>query len=284
MIDGMTIDRRKFLAGAAGAIATSSAALGAPKMAPPNDTANVKLSVATYSFRKFDRATTIKNIQALNVKYCDIKEFHLPYKDWKEQLQTERKEFDDAGLTVVGGGNITMSSDEEPKLRAMFDYAKAVGFPIMIIAPSRTNMGTIEKLVKEYNIKVAIHNHGPEDKNYPTPESALEIIKNMDPRVGLCIDVGHAVRGGADVVKSIRNAGPRVLEMHMKDLADFNDKDSQVAVGDGKMPIAAIFKELAKINYTGTCSLEYEINADDPMPGMLKSFAYMRGVIAGMKG
>ena len=150
MIDGMTIDRRGFLLGAAGAAAASQAAFGAAKMMPPNDTANVKLSVATYSFRKFDRATTIKNIQALNVKYCDIKEFHLPYKDSKEQLQAGRKEFDDAGLTVVGGGNITMTSEDEAELRAKFDYAKACGFPMMIIAPGRDNMGKIEKLVKEY--------------------------------------------------------------------------------------------------------------------------------------
>lgn len=251
-------------------------------MLPPNDTANIKLSVATYSFRKFDRATTIKNIQALNVKYCDIKEFHLPYKDSKEQLQAGRKEFDDAGLTVVGGGNITMTDDS--KLRDMFDYAKACGFPMMIIAPSRTNMGAIEKLVKEYNIKVAIHNHGPEDKLYPSPQSVLEVIKGMDPRVGLCIDIGHTVRAGKDVVESIIEAGPRLHELHMKDLTDFTDKNSQVPVGDGKMPIPAIFKQLTKMNYTGVCSLEYEVDADNPMPGMQKSFSYMRGVISGMKG
>ena len=283
MIDGMPIDRRGFLLGTAGAALAGQAAF-AGKMMPPNDTANVKLSVATYSFRKFPRDVAIQNIKALNVKYCDIKEFHLPYKDSKEQLQAGRKEFDDAGITVVGGGNITMTSNEEPQLRAMFDYAKACGFPMMIIAPSPTNMPKIEKLVKEYDIKVAIHNHGPEDKNYPSPQSALKIIKDMDPRVGLCIDIGHTVRAGKDVVESIAEAGPRVLELHMKDLTDFTNRDSQVPVGDGKMPIPAIFKQLQKINYQGVCSLEYEVEADNPMPGMLKSFAYMRGVIAGMRG
>ncbi len=283
MIEGMSIDRRGFLLGAAGAAAAVQNVFAA-KALPPNDTANLKLSVATYSFRKFPREVAIQNIKALNVKYCDIKEFHLPYKDSPEQLKAGRKEFDDAGITVVGGGNITMNSEEEPKLRAMFDYAKACGFPMMIIAPTRTNMGTIEKLVKEYNIKVAIHNHGPEDKIYPSPQSALEVIKGMDPRVGLCIDIGHTVRAGKDVVESIAEAGPRVLELHMKDLTDFTSRDSQVPVGDGKMPIAAIFKQLQKINYKGVCSLEYEVDADNPMPGMQKSFSYMRGVIAGLQG
>lgn len=281
MIVGMPIDRRGFLLGAAGVAAANQAAF-ATKALPSHDSANVKLSVATYSFRKFPRDVAIQNIKDLNVKYCDIKEFHLPYKDSKEQLQAGRKMFDEAGLTVVGGGNITMNSEEEPKLRAMFDYAKACGFPMMIIAPTRTNMGTIEKLVKEYDIKVAIHNHGPEDKIYPSPQSVLEVIKGMDKRVGLCIDIGHTVRAGKDVVESIAEAGPRVLELHMKDLTDFTSRDSQVPVGDGKMPIAAIFRQLQKINYQGVCSLEYEIDADNPMPGMQKSFSYMRGVVAGM--
>ena len=286
MIGAMPFDRRGFLLRTAGAAALAN--LGREAFAgtalPPKDTANVKLSVATYSFRKFPRDVTIQNIKALNVKYCDIKEFHLPYKDSKEQLQAGRKEFDAAGLTVVGGGNITMNSEEEPKLRVMFDYAKACGFPMMIIAPTRTNMGTIEKLVKEYDIKVAIHNHGPEDKIYPSPQSVLEVIKGMDSRVGLCIDIGHTVRAGKDPVESIAEAGPRVLEIHLKDLTDFTNRDSQVPVGDGKMPIAAIFRQLQKINYQGVCSLEYEIEADNPMPGMYKSFAYMRGVVAGMQG
>ncbi len=283
MIVGMPIDRRGFLLSAASAAAATQSSFAAT-MLPAKDTANIKLSVATYSFRKLSREAAIQNIKNLNVKYCDIKEFHLPYKDSKEQLQMGRKMFDDAGLTVVGGGNITMNSEEEPKLRAMFDYAKACSFPMMIIAPTRTNMGTIEKLVKEYNIKVAIHNHGPEDKIYPSPQSVLEVIKGMDPRVGLCIDIGHTVRAGKDVVESIAEAGPRVHELHMKDLTDFTDKNSQVPVGDGKMPIAAIFRQLQKINYKGVCSLEYEIDADNPMPGMQKSFAYMRGVVAGIQG
>jgi len=283
MIVGMSFDRRGFLLGAAGVAATAQTAFAA-KALPARDTANVKLSVATYSFRKFPREVAIQNIKDLNVKYCDIKEFHLPYKDSPAQLQAGRKAFDDAGITVVGGGNITMNSEEEAKLRLMFDYAKACSFPMMIIAPTRTNMGMIEKLVKEYNIKVAIHNHGPEDKIYPSPQSVLEVIKGMDPRVGLCIDIGHTVRAGKDVVEAIAEAGPRVLELHMKDLTDFADKNSQVPVGDGKMPIPAIFKQLQKINYNGVCSLEYEVDADNPMPGMQKSFSYMRGVVAGMQG
>jgi sugar phosphate isomerase/epimerase len=104
----------------------------------------------------------------------------------------------------------------------------------------------------------------------------------LDPRVGCCIDVGHTVRAGTDVVEAIHRVGPRLFNMHMKDLTDFHSKESQVAVGDGKMPIHHIFEALIAIKYKGYVDLEYEVHPDDPMPGVSKSFAYMRGVLAGM--
>ena len=152
--------------------------------------------------------------------------------------------------------------------------------PLMVIAPTPETLPRIEKFVKEYDIKVAIHNHGPEDDYFPAPADALKLIKDMDPRVGLCVDVGHTVRTGTDIVEALAEAGDRLLDIHMKDLADLMDKGSQVAVGEGKMPLAAIFKQLKKMKYTGYVNLEYEINAEDPLPGMKASFANMRKVLA----
>ncbi|MEO8562664.1 MAG: sugar phosphate isomerase/epimerase, partial [bacterium] len=140
----------------------------------------------------------------------------------------------------------------------------------------------IEKFAKQYDIKVAIHNHGTEDKHFPSPYDVLKHVKGMDPRMGLCIDCGHTVRTGTDVVKAVLDAGPRLHDMHIKDLADMSARDSQVAVGEGKLPIAGIFRALQAIKYPGYVNLEYEINAKDPLPGMQVSFAYMRGVLAGM--
>src|SRR5581483_11164011 len=110
--------------------------------------------------------------------------------------------------------------------------AKAVGFPMMITAPRHENLPIIEKLAKELDIRVAIHNHGPEDKNFPTADSVLEAVKNMDPRMGLCLDIGHHVRTGHDPVEAIVQAGSRLFEMHVKDLKDLKVKESQVPVGD----------------------------------------------------
>ena len=220
--------------------------------------------------------------QALGVKHINIKSFHLPHDYSADELKAGREEFESAGLSIVGGGTISMKKDSDNAIRPLFEYAKQCGMPLMVIAPTPKVMPRVERFVKEYDIKVAIHNHGPEDKFFPGPIDGLKVIEGMDPRVGLCIDVGHTTRTGVDVVESIAQAGDRLLDMHMKDLKDLMKKNSQVAVGDGAMPVAAIFKQLQKMNYTGYVNLEYEINADDPLPGMQKSFSYMRGVLDGM--
>lgn len=106
----------------------------------------------------------------------------------------------------------------------------------------------------------------------------------MDPRVGLCVDIGHTTRTGKDVVQEIADAGARVLDLHLKDLKDLMDKKTQVPVGDGKMPIAEIFRQLAKMKFEGYANLEYEIDENDPLPGMKKSFAFMRKVAAEVAG
>ena len=143
-------------------------------------------------------------------------------------------------------------------------------------------MGQVEELVKEFDIKIAIHNHGPEDNEFPSPESALEVVAGRDPRMGLCIDIGHTTRTGANLLESIRQAGPRLFDVHVKDLRDVMDKDSQCDVGEGAMPIVSIFEELKRMNYQGGVMLEYEINADNPLLGMAKSLSYMRGVLDGL--
>jgi sugar phosphate isomerase/epimerase len=176
-----------------------------------------------------------------------------------------------------------MHEDTDESVRANFAYARDCGMPLIVIAPKPEVLPRIERFVKEYDIKVAIHNHGPEDEYFPGPRDVLAAVKGMDPRVGCCVDVGHTARTGVDVVEALAMAGDRVLDMHMKDLADMAERDSQVAVGEGNMPVVDIFKQLQKMNYDGFVNLEYESNADDPLPGMKQSFAYMHGVLAGLE-
>ena len=243
-----------------------------------------KLGVASYSLRELPRAEAIAGIKKLDVQYVSVKEFHIRYTSTPEEIAAARREFADAGLKILSGGNIDLKGDDA-KLRKMFEYAKACGMPLMVCAPSHATLPQVEKLAKEFNIRLAIHNHGPEDKEFPTPQSVLDAIKGMNSHVGLCIDVGHTARTGADVVESIQLAlkAGRLYDMHLKDLKDMKVSKSQCIVGQGRMPIRDIFATLQKAGYKGSCMLEYEIDAKNPLPGMTKSFEYMRKVIAALE-
>jgi len=244
--------------------------------------AGVKLGVASYSFRNFPLAKAIEMTKALSTPYINLKSMHLPYEASPAEIAAARNEVEAAGLRIVGGGMITFETDTDDGVRKYFDYAKAAGMPVMVSTCKQTVLPRIEKFAKQYDIKIAIHNHGPEDPDFPSPYDVLKAVKGMDPRMGLCIDVGHTVRTGTDVVRAVADAGPRLLDMHIKDLRDLKDKDSQCIVGEGAIPIPSIFRRLIAMRYPGYVNLEYEIDADDPLPGMKQSFAYMRGVLAGL--
>jgi sugar phosphate isomerase/epimerase len=280
----METSRRGFLAGAGAMGMSMGLSAGAAGAAVENDTLGFKLGVATYSLREFQRGLAIRMIRQLQTPYVSIKEFHLWISAAPSEWQRGRRDFEKAGLRIMSGGNISFPTTDEADIRRKFEYAKTTGMPMMVCAPTHESLPVVEKFVKEYNIKIAIHNHGPEDKHFPTPQSVLKAVKNMDPRCGLCIDLGHSARTGVDLVESLVEAGNRLFDVHIKDLRSLSDKASQCDVGDGAMPVVAIFKQLHKMGYTGCVNLEYEINGSDPLPGMLKSFSYMRGVLAGLKG
>ena len=279
-----TFSRRRFLQSSA-VIAATSAAL--PTLADPSHDEGkpspVNLGLASYTFRNFTRAQMIAymkqlQITALNPK--DVKD-HLPMDAAEESRALA--DYAAAGIKLHAAGVIYFPKDEDDDIRAKFEYAKRAGISVIVAGdPAPATLPRMEKFVKEYDIRIAIHNHGPEDKVFPSPLDVLKAVKNLDPRIGCCIDMGHCMRAGTDIVEAIHEVGPRLFNMHAKDLTDYHDKDSQVAVGRGKLPFREIFAALMKTNYKGFVDLEYEIHGDDPMPGVIESFAYMRGVLDGM--
>jgi sugar phosphate isomerase/epimerase len=277
--------RRNFLGGLGGAFATAAAAGpgAAAGAASDGKAGELTLGVASYSLRAFQRRTAINIIKKLGIKYVNIKDFHLPMNLSPAEIRAGAAEFTKAGLTILGGGTVDFKKDDESDFRMKFEYAKNAGMPLIVAAPSAETLPKLEKYVQEYNIKLAVHNHGTEDKIFPSPQDVLKIVKNLDPRVGCCVDIGHTVRTGVDLIDTIRTVGSRLLDMHVKDLADFSSRDSQVVVGEGMIPIAQLFKTLKAMNYHGGIMLEYEIDEDNPLPGMQRSFSYMRGVLAGLK-
>jgi sugar phosphate isomerase/epimerase len=241
------------------------------------------LGIASYSLRSFSRAYAIQAIRALGTPYVNIKSFHLPYEASEAELKAGRAEFESAGLQIVGGGTVTLHVDTDEDIRRYFEYARVSGMPLMVIAPTRQTLPRIERFVEEYDIAVAIHNHGPTDEHFPGPQDALPIIRDMDPRVGVCLDVGHTARTGIDVAEAAEMAGERLLDLHMKDLADLTSAESQCAVGDGAVPVARLLAALHRMDYRAFVNLEYEIRPSNPLPGMQRSFAFMRGVVEGIE-
>ena len=279
------ISRRDFLR----TTATVAAALAAPRCMAAlgqqkpttSELSTIRLGMASYTFRNFSRSQVIGFMHQLNLSDLNAKDVrdHLPADERGEASALQ--DYRPAGLRLHAAGVISFAKDEDADIRAKFEYAKRAGLRVVVGGdPSPETLPRIERFVKEYDIRVAIHNHGPEDRVWRSPLDVLKAVKSLDPRIGCCIDVGHTVRAGTDVVQAIHEAGTRLYNIHMKDLADFHDKESQVAVGDGKLPVREIFDALITENYAGFVDLEYEVHPDDPMPGVVRSYAFMRKVLA----
>ncbi len=237
----------------------------------------VKLGIASYTFREFKQPEQLIGfMKQLNLTALNLKDFHLPMTPL-DQVAAKADVYRKAGLTITGGGTIYFLKDEDEDIKQKFDYAKAAGFPMIICSPTHAAIGRVESFVKKYDIKLAIHNHGTEDKEWPSPHDILKVVGTMDKRMGCCVDLGHAMRAGDDLPSTLREVGPRLYDIHMKDLANKDQKESQVDV-----PVRAIFQTLIDMKYPGNVDLEYEINGKDPMPGVTKSIAFMRKTLAEM--
>ena len=265
------------------ALATSGPELSFAQNRQATKPSPIRLGLASYTFRNFSRAQMIGFMKQLNVPDLNAKNVkdHLPMDPAEEAAALAA--YADAGINLHAAGAISFANADDADVQSKFEYCKRAGIGVIVAGdPTPDNLPRIERFARQYDIRIAIHNHGPEDKLWASPLDILKAIRTMDARMGCCIDVGHTVRAGTDVVQAIRAVGPRLFNVHMKDLADPHDKESQVAVGQGILPIPKIFKALLEVNYRGFVDLEYEIHPDDPMPGVISSFAFMRGVISGM--
>jgi sugar phosphate isomerase/epimerase len=277
-----SLSRRMFLGAAAAGAAWASMGHARTVRAMPltaSGAPRLKLGVASYSLRNFPLDQALEMAKRLGVKFMTFKDVHLPMTDPPETTRALRGKIEAAGITIMGGGTITIPNDQV-QIQRIFDYAKAAGFPLIFVSPEPAALDAVEQMARQYDIRVAIHNHGPEDTHWPRPEDAYAAIKSRDPRLGLCIDIGHTLRTGTDPIQACRECRDRLYDMHVKDLAVKTDKDSQVEVGRGLIDFTALFRALIAIGYQGQVGLEYEINETDPLPGMIESIAYMRGVLA----
>ncbi len=272
--------RREFLQVAA-AGAAACCGLGTVRASAQPTTAGkpkFELGLASYTLRKFDLTKTIEMTKRVGLKHIALKDFHLAMNSSPEQIRAAAAQVRDAGLDLYGVGVIYMKTADE--VNRAFNYAKEAGARVIIGVPEHNLLALVNEKVQEYDIKVAIHNHGPGDKVYPLPSSAYEKVKDLDPRIGLCNDIGHTARSGLDPAASILEFADRLHDLHIKDVSAANAKGGGVEMGRGVIDIPSVMRALVKMNYTGFASFEYEKDENDPIPGLAESVGYARGVMA----
>ena len=253
-----------------------------PDPQPPVDTfEKFKVGMAGYTFVKFDLDKTLEIMQKCDVRYLCIKDFHLPLNSTDEQIAAFHAKLKAKNVIGYAVGPIYMRSQEE--VDKAFEYAKRVGVKMIVGVPNYDLLPYVDKKVKEYDFKYAIHLHGPDMPLYPDADDVWKNVKGLDPRIGMCLDIGHDRRNGKDPVKDLQKYKSRVFDVHIKDVTGASKKGYSVEVGRGILDIPGFVKMLRKVGYTGVCSLEHERNMDDPFLGIAESIGYFRGVIAATK-
>jgi len=279
------LNRRQFLhaglLGSAAAVAAASLPSGLFAQTTPDPFRGLKVGIASYSLRKFTLDQAIAMTKEAGVKFITLKDVHLPMKSTREQRQEARQKIQAAGLVLMGGGVIYLNN-KEPEIRAAFEYAKDAGMPTIVSSPDPDGLDTVEKLAKEYKIRIAIHNHGPGDKRFPSPLDVLKLVKDRDELMGICMDVGHTVRIGEDPVAVIQQCAARLYDFHIKDVTAATAKGTGTVMGKGVIDLPGVLKALVGMKYAYHLALEYENEADAPMPGIKASFDYMRKVLAAL--
>lgn len=244
--------------------------------APAKKEDTFKLGIAGYSFVHFKLDEALEMMKKTDVHYLCIKDFHLPYNSTAEQITAFHQKLKGAGVTGYAVGPIYTKTHQD--IDNAFDYAKRVGVDLIVGIPNHDDLKYVEQKVKETNIRYAIHNHGPEDKLYPNATSVYNHVKDLDPRVGLCFDMGHNRRDNQDSVADLGKYSKRIFDIHLKNVTAATKDGKTCELGRGIIDIPAFVKMLRKVKYTGSCSLEYEKDMKEPLAGIAESVGYFRGV------
>ena len=284
---GRTTRRRFLEAAGAGAALAGAGAFGAPAAAAdaPVDAKGKgapawPLGLTTYMFKEYDLAETLAMARRVDVRRICLRSNLLPLDASGEQIAAAMQQVRDSGCTVYGGGVIYMRKPDD--VDRAFDHCRAAGYRLMSASIRLDLLPLVEKQVRAHDIRVGIHNHGPEDKHYPTPQAILEKVRGFDPRIGVCHDTGHTLRAGVDPAEATRACGERLHDVHLKDVDAAAAKGHSVELGRGVMDIPAFLRTLARIGYRGVLGIEYEKHMTDLLPGLAESVGYTRGVQAAL--
>lgn len=275
-------NRRNFIKATGLGIAAAAApsfAKAAPAMAEKKTTQfKFDLGVASYTLRKFTTEQALDMTLRCGVNRITFKSMHLPVDSGKNTIEKTIELAQKKDIDVYGGGVIYMRSKEQ--VDEAFSYAKTAGMAMIVGVPNHELLEYVEGKVKEYDIKLAIHNHGPGDKLYPSAESAYVLIKDMDKRMGLCVDIGHTKRINRDPEQDVKDFFDRVFDIHIKDVTKAEKDGRTCIIGRGVIDFPSFLQSVVELGYDGTLALEYEADGNDPLPGMMESFGYIKGILA----
>lgn len=253
----------------------------APGNSPRDDGELFKVAIAGYTFVNFNLDETLKMMQEVDVRYLCIKDFHLPINSNDAEIAAFHAKLAAHNVTGYAVGPIYMKTQEE--VDRAFEYAKRVGVKLIVGVPNHEILPYVEQKVKEYDFRYAIHLHGPDIKLYPNAKDIYEHVKDLDPRIGMCLDIGHDARDGQDPIADLKKYKDRVFDIHMKNTTAATKEGKTGEIGRGVIDIPAFVKMLRKVKYSGACSLEYERNMKAPLAGIAESIGYFRGVIDATK-
>ena len=247
----------------------------------------LKLGVASYSLAKLPVEGVIEVLKQLEINAVSLYKTHAPWADGTpEECRAVVQKFSDAGITVTSTGMIELPNDEAAVRKAL-DNVRGAGLATFCGWVKNTDsLPLVDKLAREYDLKAAIHNHGPTEK-LATGMDVWKAVQPYDQRVGLCLDVGHGFRAGELAAETIRQCSSRLYEVHLRDTAatggGMKDPDP-VVIGHGLVDFRSIFAALLEVKYACQAEFEYEKKEENRVPGLAESAGYVRGMLADMAG
>lgn len=263
-----SVTRRDFLLAAAAAASASAARRADP----------YRIGIETYCFHDVDLAATLRHTAGLGLRYLELHDGHLAPDAGTGELSAARIALAGAGIEAEGVYIHDAFTDSEAVARPIFEFARIMGFRYITGGPRRESLPLLNRLVREYGVQIALHNHGP-GARYETLEDVMsELDAHSD--ITACIDIGHFARSRVDPVRAIRTIGRRAVAVHVKDV---DAAGENVAVGDGTIDMPGVFRALREVGFDGLLVLEYEGDLDDMgarLAGMRRSLGAMHRLIA----
>lgn len=257
---------RTFAAAAAAGATWFDAFKASVKAATHLDFAGLPMGIQSYSLRGFDADKAMDIIQKdLELHFVEMFRAHYPVTTDEAAIATMTQKLKAHELKLTAHGVQAFTADHA-KNEEFFKFAKAAGFKNLAADPTPDSFDSLEKLVKQYDLRIAIHNHGPGHR-YDKVADCLKAVDGRDKRIGFCADLGHFIRSGEDCVKLLHEMKGRVWGVHLKDF-DAPKKDAHgVVLGKGLLDVAGVFKALKAIEFPadGALSLEYEENPKNPI-------------------